>query len=140
MDQHTIFSILAEYFSKSNEVVAAYVFGSYAENVARPDSDIDIAVILEPVPKDTLEYRLAVMEDMKRLTGLDADVIVLNEAPRLLQFQVIQKGKVAFERDADKRAVFVMSVASRYYDYKRYFDYHARHLAGRIKEGGLGAR
>lgn len=140
MNQHPVFSLLAEYFSKSNEVVAAYVFGSYAENIARPDSDIDIAVILEPVPKDTLEYRLVVMEDIKRLTGLDADVIVLNEAPIMLQFQVIQKGKVVFERDADERAVFVMSVASRYYDYKRYFDYHARNLAERIKEGGLGAR
>jgi len=140
MKQHLVYSLLAGYFSKSNEVVAAYVFGSYAENVARPDSDIDIAVILEPVPKDTLEYRLTVMEDIKRLTRLEADVIVLNEAPRLLQFQVIQKGKVVFERDADKRAVFVMSVASRYYDYKRYFDYHARNLAERIKEGGLGVR
>jgi predicted nucleotidyltransferase len=140
MRQHPVFPLLAGYFSKSNEVVAAYVFGSYAENVARPDSDIDIAVILEPVPMDTLKYRMAVMDDIKRLTRLDADVIILNEAPRLLQFQVIQKGKVVFERDADKRAVFVMSVASRYYDYKRYFDYHTRHLAERIKEGGLGGR
>ncbi|WP_190239924.1 type VII toxin-antitoxin system MntA family adenylyltransferase antitoxin [Pelotomaculum schinkii] len=140
MHQHRIFSLLAEYFSKNNEVMAAYVFGSYAEDVARPDSDIDIAVIMEPVSRDTMEYRLAVMEDIKRLTGLDADIIVLNEAPIMLQFQVIQKGKVVFERDADKRAVFVMSVAGRYYDYKRYFDYHARHLAERIKEVGLGVR
>jgi predicted nucleotidyltransferase len=140
MHRHSVFSSLAEYFSKSNEVVAAYVFGSYAENIARPDSDIDVAIIMEPVSRDTLEYRLAVMEDIKRLTGLDADVIVLNEAPIMLQFQIIQKGKVVFERDADRRAVFVMSVAGRYYDYKRYFDYHARHLAEKIKEGGLGVR
>jgi predicted nucleotidyltransferase len=140
MHRHSVFSSLAEYFSKSNEVVAAYVFGSYAENIARPESDIDVAIIMEPVSRDTLEYRLAVMEDIKRLTGLDADVIVLNEAPIMLQFQIIQKGKVVFERDADRRAVFVMSVAGRYYDYKRYFDYHARHLAEKIKEGGLGVR
>ncbi|NPV74416.1 MAG: nucleotidyltransferase domain-containing protein [Pelotomaculum sp.] len=131
---------LAEYFSKKPEVIAAYIFGSYAEGVNRPDSDVDIAVLLEHLPADTLKYRLDVMDDTRKLAGRNTEVIVLNEAPRLLQFQVIQKGKVIYEKDADKRALFEMSAAGRYYDYKRYFDYHARQLVERIKGGGLGAR
>ena len=38
------------------------------------------------------------------------------------------------------RALFEMNTAGRYYDYKRYFDFSARQLAERIKEGGLGVR
>jgi hypothetical protein len=131
---------LTAYFSARPEIQAAYIFGSYAEGVARPDSDVDLAVLLIPLPKDTLKYRLNLMDETQKILRLNTEVIVLNEAPRLLQFQVIQKGKVIFERDPDKRALFEMSVASRYYDYKRYFDYHARQLAERIKEGGLGVR
>jgi len=42
--------VLAGYFEKKTEVIAAYLFGSYAEGVARSDSDVDIAVIIEPLP------------------------------------------------------------------------------------------
>jgi len=132
--------VLAGYFEKKTEVIAAYLFGSYAEGVARPDSDVDIAVIIEPLPADTLKYRLEVMEDTRRLVKIKTEIVILNESPRLLQFQVIQKGRVIYERSADQRALFEMDTAGRYYDYKRYFDFHARHLAERIKEGGLGVR
>jgi len=129
--------LLAQYFARRPEITAAYLYGSYAEGVARPDSDVDIAVLTDPVPGNTLKYRLEVMEDTRRLVKRDTEVIILNEAPRLLQFQ---EGSIIYERSADKRAFFEMDIAGRYYDYKKYFDFHARHLASRIKEGGLGVR
>lgn len=134
------FAALAEYFSGRPEIIAAYIFGSYAEGVPRPDSDVDLAVLLEKLPGDTLKYRLDLMEETQKIIKLYTEIIVLNEAPRLLQFQVIQKGKVIYERSAEKRAIFEMRAAGRYYDYKRYFDFHTSQLAERIKEGGLGAR
>lgn len=132
--------LLAEYFSKKPGLLTAYIFGSYAEGVSRPESDVDLAVLLERIPGDTLKYRLDMMDETQMLLKLNTEIIILNEAPRLLQFQVIQKGKIIFEKNPDKRALFEMNVASRYYDYKRYFDYHTRQLAERIKEGGLGVR
>lgn len=132
--------MLAQYFQKRPEIIAAYLFGSRAEGVDRTDSDVDIAVLMSAPPPDSLRYRLEVMEDTRRLVRLSTEIVILNEAPRLLQFQVIQKGKVIFERNADQRALFEMYTASRYYDYKKYFDFHARQLAERIKEGGLGVR
>ncbi|MHB8919336.1 MAG: type VII toxin-antitoxin system MntA family adenylyltransferase antitoxin [Desulfocucumaceae bacterium] len=132
--------LLAQYFQKRPEIIAAYLFGSRAEGVARTDSDVDIAVLMVSPPPDSLRYRLEVMEDTRRLVRLNTEIVILNEAPRLLQFQVIQKGSIIFERDADQRALFEMDTAGRYYDYKRYFDFYARQLAERIKEGGLGVR
>ncbi len=132
--------LLARYFAGRPEIIAAYLFGSRAEGVARPDSDVDIAVLADSPPKDSLRYRLAVMEDTRKIVRLNTEIVILNEAPMLMRFQVIQKGRVIFERDADQRALFEMHTASRYYDYKRYFDFHARQLAERIKESGLGVR
>jgi len=132
--------LLAEYFSKKPGITTAYIFGSYAEGVSRPDSDVDLAVLLERIPGNTLKYRLDMMDETQKIVKLNTEIIILNEAPRLLQFQVIQKGKIIFEINPDKRALFEMNVASRYYDYKRYFDYHTRQLAERIKGGGLGVR
>lgn len=132
--------LLAQYFEKRPEIITAYLFGSRAEGVARADSDVDIAVLTEALSADSLKYRLELMEDTRRLTKLNTEIVILSEVPKLLQFQVIQKGSIIFERDSEHRAVFEMQTASRYYDYKRYFDFHARQLAERIKEGGLGVR
>ncbi|MFZ5651837.1 MAG: type VII toxin-antitoxin system MntA family adenylyltransferase antitoxin [Bacillota bacterium] len=140
MNEAPFLTLLAQYFEKRTEITAAYLFGSRAEGVARADSDVDIAVLMGCLPAESLKYRLEVMEDTRRLARLDTEIVILNEAPVLLQFQVIQKGRVIFERDAGQRAIFEMHTASRYYDYKRYFDFHARQLAERIKEGGLGVR
>lgn len=130
---------LAEYFAQRPEVVAAYLFGSQAEGVARPDSDVDLAVYLDPVPDDDLGYRLDMMEDTRRIAGKDTEIVILNQAPLLLQFQVIQKGIILYERSGEERAYYEMSAVGRYYDYQRYLDFYTSQLAKRIKEEGLGA-
>ncbi|MFZ5646034.1 MAG: type VII toxin-antitoxin system MntA family adenylyltransferase antitoxin, partial [Bacillota bacterium] len=96
--------LLAQYFQKRPEIIAAYLFGFRAEGVARADSDVDIAVLMDSSPSDSLKYRLEVMEETRRIVRLNTEIVILNEAPRLLQFQVIQKGHVIFERDAEQRA------------------------------------
>ena len=89
MKEARIISLLARYFEKRSEVIAAYLFGSRAEGVARADSDADIAVLTDPLPPDSLKYRLEIMEETGRLIRLNTEIVLLNEAPTLLRFQVI---------------------------------------------------
>ena len=133
---------LRRYFSSRREVVAAYLFGSVAEGVARADSDVDIALLIEEsfLPESFLEYRARVSEDVGTFLHREVEVVVLNQASPLFSFQVIKKGRLLYdERDSEQRAIYQMRLMNRYYDYKRYFDYHAEHLKRRIKEVGLGA-
>ncbi|HID94665.1 MAG TPA: nucleotidyltransferase domain-containing protein [Candidatus Latescibacteria bacterium] len=102
------------------------------------DSDIDIAVLLSPKPENVLEHRIELSGELENLFHKRIDLIVLNASPLLLQFQVIKKGRLLFERDPEQRAFYQMRLMSKYYDYQRYFDYHAEHLKQRIKETGLG--
>ncbi len=132
---------LRSFFSARNEVVAVYLFGSVAEGFARSDSDVDIAVLLErsSLPESFLEYRARLNEDLEGIFHRRVETVVLNRSSPLLAFQVIRKGKLVYESDPEERALYQMHLMSRYYDYKRYFDYHAEHLKRKIKEAGFGA-
>lgn len=129
---------LKDYFAIRPEVIAAYLFGSRAEGVARRDSDTDIAVLTDERRNDTFEYRLALAGELKHCVGTPVDLVLLREAPLLLQFQILKKGKIVFERDVDRRASYEMYILGKYYDYQRFFDFHSRSLRETIKEGGLG--
>ena len=46
---------VADFFGPLSGVVAAYLFGSVARGVDRPDSDIDVAVLFDESPALTLD-------------------------------------------------------------------------------------
>ena len=69
---------------------------------------------------------------------LAVDVVALNSAPLLLQFQVLQHGQLIVEHDRTQRCLFQMQRMSRYYDAKPYLDYVREQTIRRIQEKGLG--
>lgn len=76
--------------------------------------------------------------ELERILKKEVDLIIMNNSPLILQFQVIKEGQIIYERDVDKRAISQMHFLSRYYDYIKFFDYHSKHLCNEIKERGLG--
>ncbi|HSW10059.1 MAG TPA: nucleotidyltransferase domain-containing protein [Bacillota bacterium] len=129
---------LTSFFAARPEVIAAYLFGSRAQGVARRDSDTDVAVLPDETVVDGLEYRLGLAEELERLLGAPVDVVVLPDAPLLLQFQVFKHGRIVFERDADRRALYQARAMAMYYDHCRYLDFHGAALRKAIRERGLG--
>ena len=92
--------------SGRREIQAAYVFGSVATRRARPDSDVDVAVLVDRrvKPVRMLKYRLKLMADLgSALRRSDVDVVILNEAPPLLAHRVLSQGRLVFERSAPAR-------------------------------------
>jgi len=80
------------------EVLFALVFGSRTRETARPDSDLDVAVFLDPALGDRERFRLrltlaAALEDLA-----PPDVVILNDAPPLLAHRALQ-GRRLFVRD-----------------------------------------
>ena len=105
--------------SARKQIQAAYVFGSVARGRARPDSDIDIAVLVDGHvrPSRFLEYRLELMADLgSALKRFNVDVVVLNEATPLLAHRVLSQGELVFERSASARIRFQVQTAGRYLD------------------------
>jgi hypothetical protein len=124
--------------SARKEIQAAYLFGSVARGRARPDSDIDIAILLRDnvQPSRFLEYRLELMADLgAALQRSNVDIVILNEATPLLAHRVLSQGKLVFERSASARVRFQVRTASRYLDLVPMFETHIRYLKKSVREG-----
>jgi predicted nucleotidyltransferase len=132
---------LTEYFARQPDVVAAYLFGSHVSGKARPESDVDTAVLLsEEDGVVRFERRLRMMSEVSEVCGREADVIVLNDAPPILQHQVLRHGRLIFERDRRARVEFEVRAGKVYADLKPMYDFHTCDLLQKIKEVGLGGR
>lgn len=80
------------------QVAGAYLFGSALES-CRPDSDIDLGLVLEPEIKpdtkegDTLAAEVAF--SLKPVNGHPFDVVLLDPDKPLFVFRVIKEGSTA---------------------------------------------
>ena len=132
---------LTEYLAAQPDVMAAYLFGSQATGRARAKSDVDVAVLLnEEDSVARFERRLQMMVEVSDVCGREADVIVLNDAPPLLQHQVLKHGRLLYERDRRARIEFEIRAGKVYADLEPMRRFFRLALFREIKEVGLGGR
>jgi len=105
-------------------VVAAYHFGSTVRGVARPESDVDVAVVLEPEAaassaEDELVVSLARLQNrLQRHLGLrKLDLVVLNHQGAVFQHNVLRTGRLIWDADRRRRVLFETQVISEYCDF-----------------------
>ena len=67
---------IQSYFSDENDVVAVYLFGSYAQGKARRTSDVDIGIF----EKKQIRY----LKELGRLLRKDIHPVILNTAGETL--------------------------------------------------------
>lgn len=134
--------VLRDYFAGQPDVLAAYVFGSVAAGHARPESDVDIAVLLRSdLDQEARFYRrLSLSAEVESLLHRSTDLVVLNDAPPILQHQVLTGGRLIFERDRAARVEFEVRAGKIYADLKPMYDFFTEALAREIQEVGLGGR
>jgi predicted nucleotidyltransferase len=113
---------LRETLTADDNVVFAFVFGSAARHPDRRPRDLDVAVLYRAPPEG-----LRLLDEIQRLsglTGLEVDLVVLNDAPALLRHQVLRHGQRLVCRDAPAYRDFR---AREMEDYDTY-----RHLSGSV--------
>jgi hypothetical protein len=99
------------------EVLAAYLYGSRARGTARPDSDVDVAILLAAPPAPTLAGVARDLEaSLEAGLGLPVEVVVLNTAPPDLAHRVLRDGVILLDRDREVRLRFVVQSRNEYFD------------------------
>ena len=102
-------------------VDAAYVYGSVARGTVMPFSDLDIALLLSPPlppPYERLKLELTLQGDIEDACGFyPVDVRAINQAPLMVQGQIIQQGVLLYERDRARRILFEVATRKRYFDF-----------------------
>ena len=117
----------------SNQAIRfAYIFGSYAKGTMRKDSDVDLALFLSEdfSTEEYLDLKMQLMECSHR----EMDLVVLNDAPTLLKYEVSQHHVLLFARDQGEEIEFRIRTLFEYEDMKPYIDLHYQAMIQRLKE------
>jgi predicted nucleotidyltransferase len=114
---------IRSYFSGKDEIVAVYLFGSYAEGKVRRSSDVDIGILLKSNDSDVfLKKQTEYLKELGRLLRKDIHPVILNTAGEMLIQQIFTKGKCIVDNDHQRHAQFRMVMFSRiaaFSDYKK---------------------
>ncbi len=140
--EHKIYPLLEDlknFLESDADIVFAYIFGSYGMGKQNPLSDVDIAVYLSS-EKDFFEKKLALIGKINAILKTDeVDLVILNEAPLSLQFQVLKTGQLLFTRNKDRLINFKSMVYDLYCDTAPLRAIAEKNLIKRVSEDRVGS-
>jgi predicted nucleotidyltransferase len=125
-------------FEQDARIAALYVFGSYAKGTAGPLSDIDIGILLNRAVARTAYFDLRlryIAEAMTLLRTERVDVVLLNDAPTHLAYEVISRGVLVLEGNRRGRVAFEADRITRYLDIKPLFAAQVRATKEHLLKG-----
>ena len=125
------------YLLIEKNLIAAYLFGSFAKDNDDKLSDVDIALLFDrKLTKEQmhqLEVKIwSVLTEILRTDEID--LFVMNNIPLRMQFEIIYSGKVICNNDNNQRTDYEVRTCARYWDFKKYLDEYDRCSLQRLKE------
>ena len=100
------------------DIVFAYIYGSFARG--EPMRDLDVALYTTE-EKDFL-FAIDIAALLRRDTGFEVDVTVMNHAPVALQFAILRDGLLLFSKDEARRTALIEKVSRQYREYAHFRD------------------
>src|SRR5690554_4615113 len=85
--------ILIEY----ENIIFAYIFGSYVQKNMRKDSDVDIAIYLSE--EISTETYLKIKMELSEIFQAEIDLVILNDSTPLLKYEIYKNNILLFTRD-----------------------------------------
>lgn len=122
----------ASILNKNKHVMVVYLFGSYAKNRERKDSDLDIVVVLETLSDFDYSSMYSKISSFFPDKNLDLRVIIPKETSPLFLFQVVKSGVCLFERSKVQRLQFETYALKIYYDSQHLRDVYNYYLDKRF--------
>ncbi len=114
--------------------VAVYLFGSQATGEARPDSDIDLAVLLPKGKELSAVERLDIIDHLQEVAGRKVDLVAVNAARLPLQFEIIHTGRVLYEFSFDARTDAEDLIVRDYLDLQPMYERNFREILEAVQE------
>jgi predicted nucleotidyltransferase len=107
-------------FAARPAVRAAYVFGSVAANRTWDGSDLDLGIVVDEDEWDPSDKVPLIGECMDAARRDWVDLVVLNDAPLVLQFEAVRPNVVLYAADDFAPAAFSSKVLRMYWDVQPY--------------------
>ena len=96
------------------DIIAIYIFGSYASKTQSERSDLDIAIFHDK--KIDKEYLWDLSQKIATEIQCEVDLIDLLEASTVFAFQIINEGEPLYSSDEKMRSIFENNIDSMYLD------------------------
>lgn len=113
-----VFNVLKNVLSKKNEILFAYLHGSFLDGFLF--NDIDIAVYLDEKGigrKKESGYCEQLSLQLSELIGFIVDVHIMNQAPVGFQHSVFKHGQLLFSKDEELRSDLIEETSLEYMDF-----------------------
>lgn len=111
--------ILANCFKEVPGISAVILFGSYATHSARPDSDLDIAVLFKHPDLPNTMQQMTLREKIADITGKSIDLVCLNTCSPIIGMLVYKYGHLIAVPDRKTYDQHLMRLFTDYCDLKR---------------------
>lgn len=115
IQKEDILKRIVSVLDRHEEIVVAYVFGSFRGS--NTFSDIDIAVLTAEKMTDSLNYELNLELELEDIVKYPIDFRVINNAPLSFCQNVIRHGRIILQRDPNLHADFMGRILKEYFDF-----------------------
>lgn len=118
------------------DILAAYLFGSYARGKETRFSDLDVAVLFSfRLPEERVtDRRIELMNLLSKRLDINVEVVALNKASSLFKFMVFREGVCILERIPELAHSFKAKAIVEYLDFLPLRRRLESRLIARIKE------
>jgi len=117
-DRQKIAESVRSILASSEDIVFAYVYGSFA----RGESVRDLDVALYTTEDKDFLFAIDIAVLLRRDTGFEVDVTVMNHAPVALQFAILRDGVLLLSKDEALRTALIERVSRQYREYTHFRD------------------
>jgi predicted nucleotidyltransferase len=117
IDVERTMDIIRKFLVGREEIVFAYLHGSFIQN--EEFRDVDVAVFLADGatrPLDGVDYEISLSLGLEKATGLPVDVKLLHDAPLSFRYQA-SRGVLLMTRDESVREEFLNKTWGEYFDF-----------------------
>jgi predicted nucleotidyltransferase len=124
---------IARYFDHRSEVIAVYLFGSYAKGKQRKGSDVDLAILINRDHSGREnELRSLYIADVSRILRKDLHIVMMNSAGETILAQIFKYGTCIVNRNAKVLTRFKMTAYAMIADFGYYKDLMKKGLARKL--------
>ena len=123
---------IKSFFENEKDIVAVYLFGSYASGKVRSCSDIDLAILFDSRSRAAINRRLdKYLIELSRILRKDIHMTAMDFAGEGLLKQIFKNGKSIIVNDTKIMAYFKMIAYSKIVDFHYY---HRKMQSGIIRK------
>jgi predicted nucleotidyltransferase len=119
-------------------IAAIYLFGSHARGTATALSDIDLAILLHSDLDESRFFSLRldyITRAMQTLHTEKVDVVILNNAPLHLAYEIVSHGILLVDRNPGYRVAFEADHIGRFLDLKPFLAVQLDALREQLNRG-----